>query len=145
MIECTSEYIYYKKRRKIKPKRFFAFFCAILIIASLVLYYKYFVSACIINICSEQTYAYSTEAVNVAVLNELNNDTNYSNLITVEKNSVGDIVLISANSQKINQINRKIADETFATIAEAKKLVDVDKMIKCMNLATDKENRYDRE
>lgn len=40
---------------------------------------------------------------------------------------------------------QKIADETFATIAEAKKLVDVDKMIKCMNLATDKENRYDRE
>lgn len=113
MIECTSEYIYYKKGRKIKPKRFFAFFCAILIIVSLILYYKYFVSACIINICSEQTYAYSTEAVNVAVLNELNNDTNYSNLITVEKNSVGDIVLISANSQKINQINRKIADETL--------------------------------
>lgn len=40
---------------------------------------------------------------------------------------------------------QKIADETFATIAEAKKLVDVDKIIKCMNLATDKENRYDRE
>ena len=40
---------------------------------------------------------------------------------------------------------QKIADETFATIAEAKKLVDVNKMIKCMNLATDKENRYDRE
>lgn len=40
---------------------------------------------------------------------------------------------------------QKISDETFATIAEAKKIVDVDKMIKCMNLATDKENRYDRE
>ncbi len=40
---------------------------------------------------------------------------------------------------------QKISDETFATIAEAKKIVDVDKMIKCMNLATDEENRYDRE
>ena len=113
MIECTSEFIYYKKRRKIKFKGFFAFFCIILLVILLILYYKYFVSACVVNVCSEQAYAYSTEAVNIAVLNELNNDTNYSTLITIEKNSAGDIVLISANSQSINLINRKIADETL--------------------------------
>lgn len=46
---------------------------------------------------------------------------------------------------RLGKSEQEITDKTFETIAEAKKMLDVEKMKALMNLATDKEKRYDRE
>lgn len=43
----------------------------------------------------------------------------------------------------LGKSEQEITDKTFETIAEARKMLDVEKMRAAMNLATDKENRYD--
>jgi sporulation protein YunB len=109
MIECTAENILYKKRRKFSFKKTLVFFVIILIIILCFLYYKFVIAKQIFNICTDYAYSYSTEAVNLTVLNSYGLDTDYSNLISVEKNKDGEIVLMSADAQKINLINKKIA------------------------------------
>ena len=109
MIECTVDYIWYKKRRKFKPKKFFAFFCVFLTIFACVLYFKYFISEQIYKYSQDCAYSYCTESINSAVMETLNNQVKYNELIQVEKNSNGNIVLISANSHKVNYISREIA------------------------------------
>lgn len=113
MIECTSEYIWYKKRkRKFKLKKFFAFFCVLLLLSGSVLYFKYFISEQIFKLSADYAYSYCTQSVNSAVLDTLNNQVKYSDLVQVEKNTQGNIVLISANSHKVNCISREIAQST---------------------------------
>ncbi len=112
MIECTSEYVWYKKRRKLKPKKVFAFFCVILMIFSLILYIKYFVCEQIYKLCANYSYSYCTESVNLAVIETLNDKIKYADLVLIDKNVNGDIVLISANSHKVNTISREIASST---------------------------------
>ncbi len=112
MIECSTENIWYRKRRCINKKRFATFFIIIAILISVFLYGKYCVGKQIYNICSSYVYAFSTESVNATVLESLDIQTDYSSLIFVEKNNVGEIVLISANSQKINYISQSISLKT---------------------------------
>lgn len=45
----------------------------------------------------------------------------------------------------LGKSEQEITDKTFETIAEARKMLDVDKIRAAMNLATEKENRYDEE
>ena len=104
MIECSDENIYYIKRRK-RKKKSFRLFLIFLIIFGFVLYFRLVVSSNVSNICSEYVYSYATESVNNAILSSLNNDLSYSNLINIEKNQSGEIVLMSTDSYKINYIN----------------------------------------
>lgn len=46
---------------------------------------------------------------------------------------------------QLGKTEQEITDKTFETIAEAEKMLNVERMVEAMNLATDKENRYDRE
>ena len=110
MIECTAENIWYKKRKRIK--RFVAFFLSISIIIGVVSYYKIIISSQINNLCSGYAFSFATEAANSAVSFTLQDKINYNELIDVQKNASGDIVLMSANSQKINSIGRKVAEIT---------------------------------
>ena len=112
MIECTSEYIWYKKRKRIKLKRFTAFFLVFVFLFGSLLYYKFVVTSLVMNICSDYAYSYSTEAANTAVLFSLNNGVDYSDLILIQKNANGDISLMTANTQKINSIGRAVAETT---------------------------------
>lgn len=109
MIECTDKNIYYKKRRK--SHKVFRAFLLLSIVAGLFFYYKYVVENFIVNVCYDYIENYSTEAVNTAVLEIIENDP-YSELVRTEKNDGGDIVLITADSLKINVINKKIALRT---------------------------------
>lgn len=120
MIECTENYIYYKhkKRKKKSFKRFFSFIIVFTIIVSVYLYYSKVICKQIFNICAEYSYSVCTESVNSAVLFSLENKLEYSDLIIVEKNEVGDIVYMSTNSLKINKINRNIASSTLALIKD---------------------------
>ncbi len=112
MIECTENYIWYKKRKKRTFKRFFSLFLVFTIILGFYLYYKHAICKQIFNICVNQAYSYSTESVNSAVLVSLNNKVEYSELIYIEKNNSGDIVFMSTNSLKVNTINRQVATAT---------------------------------
>lgn len=116
MIECSTDNIYYKKRRRFKLKRLSVFFIIVIIIISLGLYSKYFISKQIYSICTDYVYAYSTEAVNLSVLNSVQITSDYSELIIIEKNSNDEIVLMRANSSKINKINKEVALETEKTL-----------------------------
>lgn len=107
MIECTSEYIY-KKKRKVKGKKLIAFFLTLIIALGVVLYYKYFISSELYKLSFSYAYSYCTESVNDAIIDSLNDKIKYSDLIKIEKNNAGDIVLITANSYKVNLISREI-------------------------------------
>lgn len=113
MIEATSENIWYKKKkRRFRLKRGFSFILICAIFVGLYFYYNRAICGQIINICKDYAYSYSTDSVNKAVLTSLTNKVNYDELINIEKNEQGDIVLISTNSYKVNLINREVAKST---------------------------------
>ena len=109
MIECTNQYIWYRKRKRFLNKRFFAIFIVVLFFLGLLLYYRFVVINQIMSFCSNYTRSYCTESVNKAVSLSLSDGIKYSDLIKIEKNSGGDIVLMTTDSYKINVINREIA------------------------------------
>ena len=113
MIECTQNYIWYKKRKKKSFKRFFSLFLVFTIVLGFYLYYKHAICEQIFKICANQAYSFSTESVNNAVLISLNNKIEYSELIHIEKNNSGEIVFMSTNSLKVNSINRQVATSTY--------------------------------
>ncbi len=112
MIECTNKNIWYKKRRKKSHKRLFAFFLIFTVLIAISTYYKFVVCRRIYEISSDYVYKFCTESVNDAVLTSLSNNIKYSELITIEKNNSGEILLMSANSYKINYLSREIIDYT---------------------------------
>lgn len=115
MIECTDNYIWYKKRKKKPFKRFFSIFLCFIILFSTIFYYRNLILKQIFNICQDYCYACSTDSVNNAVLLSLDNVT-YSELILIEKDNDGEIVMMTTNSLKINSINRKVADKTSSIL-----------------------------
>ena len=112
MIECTENFIWYKKRKKKSFKRFFSLILVFTIVLGFYLYYKHAICEQIFKICANQAYSFSTESVNSAMLVSLNNKIEYSDLIFIEKNNSGDIVFMSTNSLKVNTINRQVANST---------------------------------
>ena len=118
MIECTDNFIWYKKRKKKPFKRFFSLFLVLSIFVGMITYYSLVVVKQIFNICADYSYVFSTEAVNSAVLISLENDVKYSDLINIEKNGDGDIVLMTSNSLKINRINREVSSATSALLKQ---------------------------
>ncbi len=122
MIECSSNRIWYKKNRKKRNRSKFLFvFLTLTIIIGVFCYYKFIIVENIYKICSDYAYSYSTEAVNKTIIKSANNNVNYDELITIEKNAQGDIVLISANSYKINSLSREISDKTQSNIKNSLK------------------------
>lgn len=119
MIEITNENVWYKKKKhRFSFKRFFCLILVLVIFSGLFCYYKQIVCKQIANICYEFTYSYSLESVNKSILNSLSNQTSYNQLITIEKNQLGDIVMISANSYKINYLNKEIKNKTKENLDE---------------------------
>lgn len=119
MIECVKENIYYKKRKKrFKKKRFFSLLITLLVVFCFFLYYKFFVYNKLVDISCDYAYSYSTESVNKAVLLSLDNDISYTDLVKIEKNQSGDIILMSTDSYKVNLINRKVAQSTSTLLKE---------------------------
>ena len=106
LIECTGENLFKKRRRK---KSRFRFILTLILLIGLFFYYKFVIIANLFALCNDYAYAYSVDAVNSAVLLSLENQTLYSDLVHIEKNSSGDIVLMNANSLKVNELSRKIA------------------------------------
>ena len=119
MIECYNHKIWKNKRKFKGKKRVIILFVILAIFTLFFLFYKFVVSRQVFSVCYDYCYKYSTLSVNEATLISLDNSIGYNDLISIEKNNIGDISLMSANSLKINSISRKIENET-AKILEKK-------------------------
>lgn len=86
--------------------------------AGLIVYQQSVVFRLIVQICKDSSYSLSASSVNRAVSVSLTEELNYSELIEVEKNSDGDIVMIRTNALKINRITREIAINTEKILSE---------------------------
>ena len=83
-------------------------------------------SESIYKTCYDYLTASAIEHVNTAVLLSLDDGDVYDNIITIEKNNEGEIVLISANNQKVNALSQKIIKLTnFELSSTLKKGVPV--------------------
>ncbi len=111
MIECCEGKIYNGKIRRRKNRRFFRFLL-FFILVSVFVWWKYVASLQIYNICVDYSYATSMDAINKAVMTSLSDGLKYADLVKVEKNSSGDIILIKTDSLQINKFNREIAIKT---------------------------------
>ena len=118
MIECSEEKIYYKKHRKNKFKRCFSFFLVLIIILSLFLYYKNFVTKSIYEVCYKEASTICADSVNKSILFALKEQTIYDELIDIEKDKDGNIVLMTANAYKMNLIARDTAVKTQEILAK---------------------------
>lgn len=115
MIECVEENIYYvgrKRRQNKKAKRLLSLILVFFISGSAFFYTDKIVLTNVFNVCYDNLYVYSAKAVNECVFEEITDGYDYAELVKIEKNSAGDIVLITAHSAKINALNRKIALKT---------------------------------
>ena len=123
MIECTDKNVYYKRRKK--PKNILRVFVLLLILGGLIFYYKNVVEVFIVNVCSDNLKSFAAQSVNSAVLSVIEDDP-YNELVRVEKNESGDIVLITTDAVKANGINKKLAQKVERIISEkVKKGFDV--------------------
>lgn len=95
-----------KRRRKIVQK-IVAIFMAMVIVALAIALWVYWKSMTptILDIAQVQVKAQTTQAVNEAVLSVLQG-VDYADFVTVEKNSQNEVVLITANSNSVNQLAR---------------------------------------
>ncbi len=119
MIECSNEYIYYKrKNRKISFKRFFYILIIIAIILSLFLYYKKVTIPHIEEVCFEKVKSVNVKCVNLSLIKTLSVYEELDDFIFIEKNASGEIVLISSNSKKINEFSRRIVENVQNTLCE---------------------------
>ena len=112
MIECSEERIYYKKHRKKKFKRCFCFFLVIIIVFALFGYYKNFVTKSIFEICYKEASAICSDSVNKSILYSIKDKTLYDELISIDKDNYGNIVLMTANAYKMNVISKGTAVKT---------------------------------
>ena len=110
MIECSNENIYFKKRPK--NKKILSVFLFVFIIIGGFFYYRTVVVENIFNICKNKVFESSNDCVNKAILAVFDQEINYDDFIDVEKNQLGEIVLIKANSYKINTVNKQIVSVT---------------------------------
>ncbi len=109
MIECVEEKIYYNKnkpRKKNKVK--IIIFLSIIILFGV--YYKNVITVNVANVCIDKCSVINSKSINGAILTSLQDSVVYDDLVKIEKNSSGEIILISANSYEINRLARKITD-----------------------------------
>lgn len=105
-----------KRRRKIVQK-IVAIFTAMVIVALAIALWVYWKSMTptIFDIAQVQVKAQTTQAVNEAVLSVLQG-VDYADFVTVEKNSQNEVVLITANSNSVNQLARNASIVTQGKI-----------------------------
>lgn len=105
-----------KRRRKILQK-IIAIFTAMVIVALAIALWVYWKSMTptILDIAQVQVKAQTTQAVNEAVLSVLQG-VDYADFVTVEKNSQNEVVLITANSNSVNQLARNASIVTQSKI-----------------------------
>lgn len=109
LIDCTTENLLKKRKRK---KKRFKVFLTLIFLSIIILYYRFVVSENLIKLCEDYAYSYSASSVNSAVVVSLSNESSFKELVKIEKNSAGDVVLMTADSFKANALSREITINT---------------------------------
>lgn len=113
MIDCSSDNIWYKKRKNpFKLKRIFSFFILVIMLILLGVYYFKVVTYNVYDYTSNYIYNYCSESLNYSILDLIDDSVVYEDIVNIEKDSGGNIVLISYNSFKINSIARNVVSFT---------------------------------
>lgn len=118
MIECVEEKIYYKKNNRRKKNKTFKIIVFLSVILLSGFYYKKVITVNVANVCADKCSVINSKSVNGAILASLQDSVIYDNLVKIEKNSSGEIILISANSYEINKLGRKITDISQKSLEE---------------------------
>ncbi len=103
-------------QKKLKRKIIFAF-CGILLL--LLFFFGYFqgnVTRVLLSVSEATMRASTTVAVNDAVYYTLKDEMNYDDLVNLTRNEQGEIIAVSANALKINQIARDTASISQANL-----------------------------
>ena len=99
-----------KQKRKLRKRRFLAILLAVLLLAILLfIHFQRNVTRVLISISEATMRASTTIAVNDAVYYTLSDEIRYEELVTVTRDSEGEIVAVAANPLKINKIARDTA------------------------------------
>ena len=110
--EYTLPYAYPQKakKRRSRKRRFFAILLVLLLLAVLLfIHFQRNVTRVLISISEATMRASTTIAVNDAVYYTLSDEIRYEELITITRDSEGEIVAVAANPLKINKIARDTA------------------------------------
>lgn len=114
MIECSLENIWYTRKSKRKRKKSFAFLLIIVLVFLVI--YPFLISNKIYNYANDLCYIASVECVNKGVEISLTNKVNYNELVLIEKDSNGNVSLMSTDSYKLNSISREIEKQSFTLL-----------------------------
>ena len=109
MLEYYNENIWYKKKSVKKGKKFKKFLIFMLFFAIFtlfILHIKFNVCKNTINYIEEYSKAKCSNIINNSIKFSLNDSVSYSDLVVIEKNSLDEITLISANTHKINKLSQ---------------------------------------
>lgn len=99
-----------KKKRRLRKRRLLCILLAILLLAILLfIHFQRNVTRVLISISEATMRASTTIAVNDAVYYTLSDEIRYEDLVTVTRDSEGEIVAVAANPLKINKIARDTA------------------------------------
>lgn len=112
MIDCVSENIWYKKRFKNKrgrKKRLVPFLIFMIVFCGFFSYYRFVITDTVSSVCSDLMESISYECENKTI-NSIFDDIKYEDLVKIEKNSNGDITLVSINSINTNKIATEAAN-----------------------------------
>lgn len=117
MYSVVSKNAKQKKRRKV-VSRLALFVCVILflLISAAIWIYWRSMTPTILNIAESRLTSETTRAINEAVCSSLSNNVNYKDFVTIEKNSDGEITMLTANSSIVNNLARKTAVLTQSKI-----------------------------
>ena len=105
---------------KIKLKhKIFAFFLILLIITFV--YIKYLASPIVISNTESQVSANATRSINYAISETMNQNVTYGDLITVVKDSLGNVSFIETNSVRINILSKSMSKVVLSNFLELSK------------------------
>lgn len=99
--------------------KIFAFFLIIIIIVFL--YIKFLATPLVIKNTKTQISAYATKSINLAVADTMNQNINYSDLVSVVKLANGEISEIQANSVRINLLSKTMTKIVLGNFLEFSK------------------------
>ena len=99
----------FKRRGRGKRRLFTALFFLVLTALLLFIYFQRNVTRVLISISEATMRASTTIAVNDAVYYTLSDEMRYEDLVTIERDSTGNIVAVATNPLKINKIARDTA------------------------------------
>ncbi len=106
-----------RQRKKRRRKTIVAVLLSVcLVVIAAAIYFQRNVTKVLISISEATMRAFTTVAINDAVYYTMSDGVRYEDLVSIERDSAGDITAVSANALKINKIARDAASISQANL-----------------------------